>query len=209
MKLVFLFAFSASASNGNPSLSNAIYPNGHPATSWGPISETCPVKCKFDGDKIQVNHLLKHPKMDPWIGSQPGGIEPGSATNKVFHRCFHRVVGTTGPFGTANGKDATSARECYCECARWHQETCSVTASDCPTQQCQPSSTLTGTKVTKCIFHNRMKVLRDDQCLAGDKPNEACSVECPATASNEVVQTWNNFNTGAANGCEVRNNRLK
>lgn len=174
---------------------------------WGPTPDSCPVKCQYDGNKIKVEHLLEHPKMDPWIGSQPGGIEPESATNKVFHRCFHRIADTTGPFGTTNGKDATSARTCQCECAQWEQETCSVTAASCPTQQCQSASTLTGTKATDCKFHS--KQLRTDQCLAGDKPDESCTVECPATASNEVIQKWSNFNDGSASGCEVRSNRLQ
>lgn len=204
MKLTSLFLATASASIAP--FSDSIYPNGHPTTDWGPTSATCPVKCMYDGNKIKVEHMLEHAKMDPWVGSQPGGIVPNSAQNKVFHRCFHRISATSGPFGTTNGKDATSDRECQCECAQWSQETCSV-ANDCPTQQCQSASTLTGTKATSCKFHNR--VLRPNQCLAGDKPDESCTVECPATVSEEVIQKWTGFNDGTAKGCERTNTRLQ
>lgn len=90
------------------------------------------------------------------------------------------MAGTTGELGTAAGK-TNMERECQCECAAWSNDTCDVAETDCPTQCGQEASTLSGSAAALCKFHQ--KSLRVSQCLASDKPDESCSVSCPATES--------------------------
>jgi len=139
------------------------YPTLPAATDFQAASATCPVRCKWDGERLRVEHMVKHGKMVAWVPSQT----PGAHVNKVFHKCYH---------------DAVTA-ECKCGCAQWDGD-CDVGGRQCPTGCGHEASEFAGNLAEndnlKCYYGS--DELPDSHCYAPDR-NGACAVDCPATVA--------------------------
>jgi len=147
------------------------YPTLPAATDFQAASATCPVRCKWDGERLRVEHMVKHGKMVAWVPSQT----PGAHVNKVFHKCYH---------------DAVTA-ECKCGCAQWDGD-CDVGGRQCPTGCGHEASEFAGNLAEndnlKCYYGS--DELPDSHCYAPDR-NGACAVDCPATVACPNTCTHN------------------
>jgi hypothetical protein len=159
---------------------------------------TCPVSCIYYNGVIHVEHFLDHAKMPKmtrgkWANDthrmssvvirdydpEARDHTNGANKNKVFHRCYHRAVGTStdalalldGSEGLAGKTNDTVTRECSCECAQWTVSVWDATKADScsPSPQCGTSAeTHTAHPQTiQCKFHS--KLLDDTQCYTADR----------------------------------------